>query len=42
MINKCIENIESDGELKENDTKNCSSYYFDDISEMEDFNLIKF
>ena len=37
--NKCIINLESDDELKETDTKNRTSYYFDDIIKIEDFDF---
>ena len=36
---KCIINVDSNDELKEVDIKTRPCRYFDDISEIEDFNL---
>ena len=39
QTNKCFININSNDELKETDTKNCTCNYLDDIIKIEDFNL---
>ena len=38
-INNCIINVDSNDKLKEIDIKNRTCYYFDDIIEIEHFNL---
>ena len=34
--------MESNDELKETDSKNCTCYYFDDVIKIVDFNLNNF